>query len=134
MWDFLSARLRSCLLLAIALPLARLLVHRLAIVAERHDPSARRAKALRRADSAVTALPGRSMRRAGLKPARNRQMAESSSATPLWRGPSPLRCLVTGASGYIGGRLVPELLVAAYPVRCMAATRESSATGPGRAT
>jgi len=29
-------------------------------------------------------------------------------------------CLVTGASGYIGGRLVPELLVAGYPVRCMA--------------
>jgi uncharacterized protein YbjT (DUF2867 family) len=30
------------------------------------------------------------------------------------------RCLVTGASGYIGGRLVPELLAAGYPVRCMA--------------
>jgi uncharacterized protein YbjT (DUF2867 family) len=30
------------------------------------------------------------------------------------------RCLVTGASGYIGGRLVPELLTAGYPVRCMA--------------
>ena len=33
--------------------------------------------------------------------------------------PRPL-CLVTGASGYIGGRLVPELLAAGYPVRCMA--------------
>ncbi len=33
---------------------------------------------------------------------------------------SPLRCLVTGASGYIGGRLVPELLAAGYSVRCMA--------------
>jgi uncharacterized protein YbjT (DUF2867 family) len=33
---------------------------------------------------------------------------------------SPLRCLVTGASGYIGGRLVPELLAAGYRVRCMA--------------
>src|SRR6201985_3539806 len=30
------------------------------------------------------------------------------------------RCLVTGASGYIGGRLVPELLAAGYTVRCMA--------------
>jgi uncharacterized protein YbjT (DUF2867 family) len=30
------------------------------------------------------------------------------------------RCLVTGASGYIGGRLVPELLAAGYPVRCLA--------------
>jgi uncharacterized protein YbjT (DUF2867 family) len=29
-------------------------------------------------------------------------------------------CLVTGASGYIGGRLVPELLAAGYQVRCMA--------------
>jgi uncharacterized protein YbjT (DUF2867 family) len=33
---------------------------------------------------------------------------------------SPLLCLVTGASGYIGGRLVPELLGAGYSVRCMA--------------
>ncbi|MGW1147906.1 SDR family oxidoreductase [Streptomyces sp. NPDC002454] len=31
-----------------------------------------------------------------------------------------LRCLVTGASGYIGGRLVPELLDAGHRVRCMA--------------
>jgi hypothetical protein len=64
MWVFLSARLRTWLLLAIALPLARLLVHRLAVAAERHDPSARTAKLLRRADSAVTAVSGRSSRRA----------------------------------------------------------------------
>jgi uncharacterized protein YbjT (DUF2867 family) len=31
-----------------------------------------------------------------------------------------LRCLVTGATGYIGGRLVPELLAAGYRVRCLA--------------
>ncbi|WP_073950549.1 SDR family oxidoreductase [Streptomyces kebangsaanensis] len=31
-------------------------------------------------------------------------------------------CLVTGASGYIGGRLVPELLDAGYRVRCLART------------
>ncbi|WP_425840650.1 SDR family oxidoreductase [Streptomyces fractus] len=30
------------------------------------------------------------------------------------------RCLVTGASGYIGGRLVPELLDAGHHVRCLA--------------
>ena len=30
-----------------------------------------------------------------------------------------MRCLVTGASGYIGGRLVPELLSCGYTVRCM---------------
>ena len=33
---------------------------------------------------------------------------------------SHLRCLVTGATGYIGGRLVPELLGAGHTVRCMA--------------
>src|SRR6201999_1863806 len=33
---------------------------------------------------------------------------------------SHLRCLVTGATGYIGGRLAPELLEAGYTVRCMA--------------
>ncbi|MFF3766968.1 SDR family oxidoreductase [Streptomyces sp. NPDC001922] len=32
----------------------------------------------------------------------------------------PLRCLVTGATGYIGGRLVPELLDAGHTVRCLA--------------
>ncbi|WP_280890591.1 SDR family oxidoreductase [Streptomyces sp. LBL] len=32
----------------------------------------------------------------------------------------PLRCLVTGATGYLGGRLVPELLAAGYSVRCLA--------------
>ncbi|AZM48403.1 DUF2867 domain-containing protein [Streptomyces sp. WAC 06738] len=36
--------------------------------------------------------------------------------------PEPLTCLVTGASGYIGGRLVPELLAAGYRVRCLART------------
>ncbi|HYO34036.1 MAG TPA: SDR family oxidoreductase [Nocardioidaceae bacterium] len=32
------------------------------------------------------------------------------------------RCLVTGSTGYIGGRLVPELLTAGYRVRVMART------------
>ncbi|MFJ4093930.1 SDR family oxidoreductase [Kitasatospora sp. NPDC089913] len=31
----------------------------------------------------------------------------------------PLRCLVTGATGYIGGRLVPVLLDAGHSVRCL---------------
>jgi hypothetical protein len=64
MWVFLSARLRTWLLLAIALPLARLLVHRLAVAAEHHDPSTRAARLLRQADSAVTAVSGRFSRRA----------------------------------------------------------------------
>ncbi|MFF1925858.1 SDR family oxidoreductase [Streptomyces sp. NPDC058221] len=36
----------------------------------------------------------------------------------------PLHCLVTGATGYIGGRLVPELLAAGHRVRCMARSPE----------
>jgi uncharacterized protein YbjT (DUF2867 family) len=41
--------------------------------------------------------------------------------------PAPGRqvtCLVTGATGYVGGRLVPELLAAGYRVRCMARRAE----------
>ena len=64
MWVFLSARLRNWLLLVIALPLVRLLMHRLAAAAERHDPSTRTAKLLRRTDSAVTAVSRRFSRRA----------------------------------------------------------------------
>ena len=30
--------------------------------------------------------------------------------------------LVTGATGYVGGRLVPELLAAGHRVRCLART------------
>ncbi|WP_405812251.1 SDR family oxidoreductase [Streptomyces sp. NBC_01520] len=35
-----------------------------------------------------------------------------------------LRCLVTGATGYIGGRLVPELLAVGHRVRCLARSPE----------
>src|SRR5688572_25664878 len=35
------------------------------------------------------------------------------------RSAEPLLCLVTGATGYIGGRLVPELLAAGHRVRVM---------------
>ncbi|MEV5431558.1 SDR family oxidoreductase [Streptomyces sp. NPDC052701] len=35
-----------------------------------------------------------------------------------------LHCLVTGATGYIGGRLVPELLGAGHRVRCLARSPE----------
>ncbi|WP_019630552.1 SDR family oxidoreductase [Actinomadura atramentaria] len=40
------------------------------------------------------------------------------------------RCLVTGATGYIGGRLVPELLDAGYDVRCMVRRPEAAAAHP----
>ncbi|WP_052488458.1 SDR family oxidoreductase [Streptomyces sp. 150FB] len=39
-------------------------------------------------------------------------------------GGAPLRCLVTGATGYIGGRLVPELLEAGHRVRALARSPE----------
>ena len=64
MWMFLSRRLRMWVLLTVALPLARALVHRLALAAERRDPAARTARALHRADSAVTAVSRRTSRKA----------------------------------------------------------------------
>lgn len=51
------------LLLAIALPVTRALVHRLALAAERRDPSTRTARTLFKADSAVTALSRRAARK-----------------------------------------------------------------------
>jgi hypothetical protein len=64
MFVFLFGRLRTWLLLAIALPIARLVIHRLALAAERRDASARPARFLRQADSAVTAVSGRTSRKA----------------------------------------------------------------------
>jgi hypothetical protein len=63
MWAFFSRRLRMWLLLAIALPLIQALVHRLALAAERRDPSTRTAKALHQADSAVDAVTRRANRK-----------------------------------------------------------------------
>jgi hypothetical protein len=63
MWLFFSRRLRLWLLLAIALPLSRALVHRLALAAERRDSSTRTARALHNADSAVTAVSRRAARK-----------------------------------------------------------------------
>jgi uncharacterized protein YbjT (DUF2867 family) len=42
----------------------------------------------------------------------------------------PLSCLVTGATGYIGGRLVPELLAAGHRVRVMTRSPEHLADRP----
>jgi hypothetical protein len=63
MWVFLSSRLRTWLLLAIALPLARLLAHRLAVATDRRDASSRTARLLNQADSAVATVSGRVSRR-----------------------------------------------------------------------
>jgi hypothetical protein len=62
MWLFLSRRLRMWLLLAVALPITRMVVHRLAVAAERRNSSTRTARALHQADSAVTAVSRRTSR------------------------------------------------------------------------
>ena len=49
--------------LAIALPLTRALVHRLALAAEHRDPATRTAKTLVKADSVVTAVSRRAARK-----------------------------------------------------------------------
>lgn len=43
---------------------------------------------------------------------------QTMQVTPAEGGSKPL-ILITGATGYIGGRLVPRLLDAGYPVRCL---------------
>lgn len=63
MWVFISRRLRMWLLLAVAVPLARALVHRMALASGRRDPSTRTARALRHADAAVTGVARRAARK-----------------------------------------------------------------------
>jgi hypothetical protein len=67
MWVFFSRRLRMWLLLAVGLPLARVLVHRLALAASHRDPSTRTARTLHQADSAVTSVAQRAGRRKAKK-------------------------------------------------------------------
>jgi hypothetical protein len=70
MWVFFTRRLRMWLLLAIVLPLAQTLVHRLAVAAERRNPSTRTAKTLLQADSAVSAVTRRLSRKKDRRAAR----------------------------------------------------------------
>jgi uncharacterized protein YbjT (DUF2867 family) len=46
--------------------------------------------------------------------------------------PAQIRCLITGATGYIGGRLVPRLLEAGFDVRAMARNPDKLAGAPWR--
>jgi uncharacterized protein YbjT (DUF2867 family) len=45
-----------------------------------------------------------------------------------------MRCAVFGATGYIGGRLVPELLAAGHEVRLVARSPEKLAGVPWRSS
>lgn len=62
MWVFLTRRLRMWVLLAIALPLARFLVHRLALAADKRNPTGSTTRALQTADSAMTSVSQRAKR------------------------------------------------------------------------
>ncbi|MEU9127616.1 SDR family oxidoreductase [Kitasatospora sp. NPDC048540] len=46
-------------------------------------------------------------------------MTDHTDAPPEGGSDARALCLVTGATGYIGGRLVPELLAAGHRVRCL---------------
>ncbi len=56
MWVFLSRRLRRWLLLAVALPVVRKLVHKAAVNAQRRSPASAPARLLGRADSTLNAV------------------------------------------------------------------------------
>ena len=47
-------------------------------------------------------------------------------------GADQQRCLVTGATGYIGGRLVPRLLESGFAVRALARTPDKLSSVPWR--
>jgi hypothetical protein len=55
MWALFSPWLRRWLLIAVALPLARLLVHELTVIARRRNPHATITRVLATVDSAMSA-------------------------------------------------------------------------------
>jgi len=63
MWILLTTRLRTWLLIAIALPLARTLVHRAAASTQRRRPGTALGTWLKRADAALIATSRRADRR-----------------------------------------------------------------------
>lgn len=68
MWVFLSRRIRRWLLLAVALPYAGAMLHKLAIARQRRNPGGRITRLLRSVDSRLIRLNRRVARRRG-KPA-----------------------------------------------------------------
>ncbi len=63
MWALLSTRLRTWLLLAIALPVSRMIVHRLATTAEQRNPAGTTAKFMRHAEAALNSVSRRGSKR-----------------------------------------------------------------------
>lgn len=64
MWVLLSARLRTWLFLAVALPLARLGLHRIACAVQRRNPDGAAGATLQRADRLLSSAAQRKRRRA----------------------------------------------------------------------
>src|ERR1700712_338992 len=58
------------------------------------------------------------------RPRRDEGNEEDPRVMPLPTAPPAATCLVTGATGYIGGRLVAELLAAGHRVRVMTRSPE----------
>ena len=63
MWVFLTRRLRTWLVLAVALPLARTVVHSVATAAHERRPDTTSARVLGRADAGLTEVTRRARRR-----------------------------------------------------------------------
>lgn len=68
MWVLLSSRLRTWLLLAVAVPVLRMVVRRASAAATRRNPGSAAAGALRSLDTALSRLDRRRSRRAERRP------------------------------------------------------------------
>ena len=131
MWIFLTRRLRRWVLLAIALPAARLLVHRLALAAEHRDQSTRTARTLHQVDSAVTAVSRRSRRKVTRLHANTRVSRRMSMRKPVCPnmalglpGPRQRRSSTPGCSNRTRSHPPPASV---FPMSCEGAARKVSA-------
>ena len=63
MWVLLSSRLRTWLMLAVAVPVLRAVLRRASATADRRDPTSTASRALRTAESGLSRLDRRQRRR-----------------------------------------------------------------------